>query len=120
MGIREIFKEKEIEEIPPDVKVGPEFTKNALSSGKKQISITLSEELLNNLQTLRKYLLTEDGKEYPLSWLIEDMLLFYFEEPERLSEFLRELFQPIPEEIEGGEKSEIHLETKPPTPTGTP
>lgn len=64
------------------------------------ISITIAESVIKFLKDLCNNLITEDGKKYRLSWLIEDMILYIITDEKKLEDFLNGLVGEAPEEEE--------------------
>jgi len=73
--------------------------KDVEQTRRERISMRLCVKLLKALRTLIKEegLITEDGRPYPLSWLIEDILIWVLSNPKRLNEFLDENFEEVEE-----------------------
>lgn len=77
-----------------------------LKARRKKILLSLSSELVKALREIIKKegLELEDGKPYPLSYLVEDMILWILSDPQRYQQFIDDNFEEVEEDAEEGEK----------------
>ena len=54
------------------------------------LSLSIGEELKEYLKSLQEDLTFEDGKQYPLSYLIEDMIIWIITDDKRLDQFIED------------------------------
>lgn len=63
-----------------------------------QLAITLAGGVLKALNRIREDIVFEDGSKYPLSHLIEDVLLWVLADPQRFSQFLDDMYEEVDED----------------------
>ena len=70
--------------------------KEELENRRKTL-IYLAEEVWKLLKLLieKEGIITETGKRYPISWLIEDMILWIMRDEKRLEQFLDETYEEV-------------------------
>ena len=71
---------------------------------RKIVNITLSEPVFNMLESFRQdlFLVDENGekKEYPRSYLIEDLIFFVIGDEDRFNQFVEETYNIVEKEEE--------------------
>ena len=70
---------------------------------RKSISISLSPEVRDFLNELKDNLVLEDGRPYPMSYIVEDMIIWIISDEDRYEQFLNDNYA---EEDEEDEKEE--------------
>jgi len=62
---------------------------------RKKVSISLAPSVIKELKRIIKEegLITETGKPYTLSWLIEDMILYIIGNPEVYRDFIEKTYE---------------------------
>jgi len=68
-----------------------------INEKRKRVLITLAPTVLNLLDKIIKVyeLVDQDGKPYPRSWLIEDMILWIISDKNRLEQFINDNFEEV-------------------------
>ena len=62
---------------------------------RKRVNITMAEPLYDLLKYLSAGILDADGRPYPTSYLIEDILAWVLKDPSRFDEFLKETYEEV-------------------------
>jgi len=69
-------------------------------------SITLSNKVWQILEQVRKNLVTDDGRKYRISWLIEDIILYVLCDERRFEDFIKTMYEVPNHEKEEKEEEE--------------
>ena len=71
---------------------------------RKRVNITLAEPVYDLLKNLSKGVVDAEGKPYPMSYFLEDIIIWVLKDPERFDQFLNETYSE--EGDEDGESEE--------------
>lgn len=82
-----------------------DFLENFEKYKRKRINITIAEPLHNILKFWADRIVGSDGKPYPISYLIEDVLVWVLKDPDRFDEFMKETYEEEDEDEDADEES---------------
>lgn len=71
---------------------------------RKRVNITLAEPVYDLLKNLSTGVVDAEGKQYPMSYFLEDIIIWVLKDPERFDQFLNETYSE--EGDEDGESEE--------------
>jgi len=69
-----------------------DLTEKMFTDKRVKKGVTFSKSVLEALETVRSWLRTNDGKKYPFSWFLEDLVVYVLSDKERLNDFLRTMY----------------------------
>lgn len=109
----EKLSEEELKDIPEDANFEvlayvinfQDFLENFDKYKRKRINITIAEPLYDMLKMLSSRILDAEGKPYPVSYFIEDILIWVLRDPDRFEEFWNETYTEEEEDEEASEES---------------
>ena len=81
-----------------------DFLENFEKYKRKRINITIAEPLHDMLKWLSSGIVDAEGRPYPVSYFMEDILVWVLKDPDRFDEFFRETYTEEEEDEEEDSK----------------